>query len=195
MAASPSTDPRVQRSREAILAAAVEVLSERGFEGATIEAVVVRSGVAKTTVYRQWPNRRDLLLSAVETAVPRAEIADTGSLAGDLKSFVRELVAVLNTEPAGRILPRLIAAAEDDAELARLLSEFTAQRRKPIETAVLRAVERGEPDAGARDSDTLASLVLGPLFYRRLLSRRTLTIEFAERVVDDVLARLSQRFP
>ena len=189
MATQNPTDPRVRRSREAILAATVEVLSERGFEGASVEAVVARSGVAKTTIYRQWPTRRDLLLAAVESAVPRAEIADTGSLVGDLKSFVRDLVAVLNTEPAARILPQLIAAAEGDADLARLLSEFTAQRRKPIETAVLRAVERGEPGASARDSDTLAGLVLGPLFYRRLLARRALTLEFADKVVDDVMAR------
>jgi len=181
-----STDPRVQRSREAILAATVEVLSERGFEGATVEAVVARSGVAKTTIYRQWPNRRDLLLAAVESAVPRAEIADTGSLLGDLRSFVRDLVGVLNTEPAARILPGLIAAAEGDAEIARLLSEFTAERRRPIETALVRAAERGEKDT--RDSDTLASLLLGPLFYRRLLSRQALTREFADRVVADVMA-------
>lgn len=189
MAEAKSTDPRVQRSREAILAAAVEVLSERGFEGATIEAIVARSGVAKTTVYRQWSNRRELLMSAIESVVPRAAGSDTGSLLGDLKSFVRDLVVVLNTDPTGKIVPALIAAAEGDAEIARLLAEFTAGRRQPIETALARAAERGDQQATTHDSDTLATLLLGPLFYQRLLSRRALTVEFAETIVDDVMGR------
>lgn len=188
MAVARPVDPRVQRSRQAILAATVEVLSERGFQGATVDAVVARSGVAKTTVYRQWPSRRELLLAAVESVVPRAEISDTGSLRGDLKSFLGDLLAVLNTAPAARILPGLIAAAEGDAEIARLLAEFTAQRRKPIETALVRAAERGESGARRWDSETLATLLLGPVFYRRLLSRQALSREFADRVVDEILS-------
>jgi AcrR family transcriptional regulator len=189
MTGPKATDPRVLRSRETILKAAVEVLSERGFAGATIEAVVARSGVAKTTIYRQWANRRDLLMSAIESLVPRAEVSDTGTLIGDLKSFVRDLVVVLNTEPAGKIVPGLIAAAEGDPEIARLLAEFTARRRKPIETALLRAANRGDTQATVHDSDTLATLILGPIFYQRLLFRRPLTPDFAESVVDDVMTR------
>jgi AcrR family transcriptional regulator len=193
MTGTGSTDPRVLRSRQTVLAATVEVLSERGFEGATVEAVVARSGVAKTTIYRQWPNRRELLLAAIESVVPHADGADTGSLAGDAEAFVRDLVTVLETAPLAKIVPGLIAAAERDPEIANLLADFTAERRRPLREALRRAAGRGETAAEGWDPDVLAGLLLGPLFYRRLLSRQPLTEEFAVFVARTVLARTALR--
>ncbi|GAB2847544.1 hypothetical protein GCM10027176_58940 [Actinoallomurus bryophytorum] len=86
----------------------------------------------------------------------------------------------------GRPLPpALIDAAERDPEIARLLADFTAQRRRPVHTAV----ERVEVRAG-RDAELIDGLLLGPVFYRRLLSRQPITEEFADRVVDTFLSAL-----
>src|SRR5882762_3584246 len=67
---TPATERRPGRPRsaatdEAILDAAVDLLSEQGFLALTIEAVAARAGVAKTTLYRRWSNKDDLLLDAV----------------------------------------------------------------------------------------------------------------------------------
>jgi AcrR family transcriptional regulator len=183
-------DPRVARSRRAILAAAVSLLQEAGFNGATIEAIAARSGAAKTTIYRHWPQKRDLLLAAVESVVPKAEASDRGSLGDDLQGFVRELTTALNTPPLSGIIPAMIEAAERFPDVARILAAFTAQRREPVIRAVERAAARGE----IRDDcepEMVASMLLGPLFYRRLLSRQKVTVEFGDEVVAAVLRAVS----
>lgn len=179
-------DPRVVRSRRAILAAAVSLLEEHGFSGATVEAIAARSGAAKTTIYRHWPQKKDLLLAAVESVVPTARSLDCGNLRDDVSSFVRDLIDVLSTPPLSGIIPAMIEAAERSAEVARTLADFTAQRREPLLAAAERAVARGEVRSDC-DADLVASLLLGPFFYRRLLSRQPLTPQFGEQIVAHVL--------
>lgn len=62
-------DPRVARSRTAVIAATLDLLAERGITATTIEAVAERSGVAKTTIYRQWDRQPELVLDAIGTTV------------------------------------------------------------------------------------------------------------------------------
>lgn len=178
-------DPRVTRSRRLILEAAVALLVERGFGAATVEAISARSGVAKTTIYRHWPAKEAVLQSAVESIVPTATAPDTGSVRGDLTHFAEDLARILTTPPTSALIPGLVAAAEHDTGLGRLLTEFTAGRRRPVHDAVARGVERGEISAGT-DPEAVAELLLGPLFYRRLLSRMPVTAEMIERTVQAV---------
>ncbi|MGH3239330.1 MAG: TetR/AcrR family transcriptional regulator [Spirillospora sp.] len=188
-----STDPRAVRSRQVIINAAVELLVEHGLAGTTIEAIAARSGAAKTTIYRHWPDKRAVLLAAVETAVPSAAAPDRGSLRGDLAAFTEDLARIVTTPPTSALVPALIDAAERDAEVAGLLAHFTAQRRKPMRAAIGRAVERGEiPPDRVRDLDLIDDLLLGPLFYRRLLSRRPITPEFTSTVTDTLVAALTR---
>jgi AcrR family transcriptional regulator len=181
-----STDPRALRSRQVIIGAAVELLAAHGFAGTTIEAIAARSGAAKTTIYRHWPDKRAVLLAAVEAIVPPATVPDHGDLRADLAAFARDVVRIIGTPPTSALVPALIDAAERDPELARLLADFTAKRREPLHAAVRRAVERGEIGADC-EPGLIDGLLLGPLFYRRLLSRQPITADFAERVVDAVL--------
>lgn len=191
MVREPS-DPRVARSRRVIIDAAVALLVERGFGATTVEAISARSGAAKTTIYRHWPDKDAVLRSAVESIVPAATAPHTGSLRGDLTHFAEELTRILTTPPTSALIPGLVAAAERDPGLARLLDEFTAGRRQPVRDAVTRAVQRGEIIANT-DSEAVAELLLGPLFYRRLLSRMPLTAELIKRTVDAVEHMLAQQ--
>lgn len=184
-----SSDPRAVRSRQLIINAAVELLVEHGLAGTTVEAIAARSGAAKTTIYRHWPDKRAVLLAAVEAAVPSAALPDSGSLHGDLAAFTDDLARIITTPPTSALIPALVDAAERDAEIAGLLAHFTAERRKPLRTAIARAVERGELRP-VRDLDMIDDLLLGPLFYRRLLSRRPITPEFTGAVTDTLAAAL-----
>ncbi|MEX1280276.1 MAG: helix-turn-helix domain-containing protein, partial [Acidimicrobiia bacterium] len=83
-----ATDPRIERTRRVVLGAAVEVVAERGFSGATIDAIAQRSGVARSTIYRHWPDRGDLLLEAVSDRVGPVEASVTGDLREDLIGLV-----------------------------------------------------------------------------------------------------------
>src|SRR4051794_14489846 len=192
MTRSVSSDPRAVRSRQVIINAAVELLVEHGLAGTTIEAIAARSGAAKTTIYRHWPDKRAVLLAAVEAAVPTASAPDSGSLRGDLAAFTDDLARIVTTPPTSALVPTLIDAAERDTEIAALLALSPAQRRNPLHAAISGAVERGELPP-VHDLDLVDDLLLGPLFYRRLLSRRAITPEFTRTITDTLVAALSDR--
>ncbi|MCC3650267.1 TetR/AcrR family transcriptional regulator [Streptomyces sp. S07_1.15] len=133
---------------EAILHAAAEVLKESGVSGLTMEEVARRAGTNKNALYRRWPNRLALgvtayrRLAASETAPP-----DTGSLRGDALEMLRRANSTWSS-PYGEILRGLIAAADGTPELLAELRRDPAAGGGAYETAWLtllgRAVARGE---------------------------------------------------
>src|SRR5271154_2815383 len=84
-------DERVRRSRAAVLGATAHLLSERGFAGATVDEISRRSGVAKTTIYRHWPTRTDLLRDACSTLSTPLDTPDTGSFEADMTALMTNL--------------------------------------------------------------------------------------------------------
>ena len=180
-------DTRVIRSRTAVIAATLDLLAERGITGTTIEAVAERSGVAKTTIYRQWDGQPELVLDAIGTTVHTPNDPDTGTLRGDLFDLLGGLADALNTSPAAGLMPALIDAAERDPAFAALHQSEAAQRHQTVLTAIARGIDRGELPADADPAEVL-DMVAGPVFYRRLVSSGAVDRAFAQRIVDRVLA-------
>jgi AcrR family transcriptional regulator len=166
-----STDPRVARSRAAVLVAARDLVIETGFDGFTIEGVSARSGVAKTTIYRQWPDRNHLLLDVFEENVIEAMPPKTDDLHADLLVSVSHLAAKLEDPTTSGLIPALIEAAERDEVFRAVSRPFVERRRLPVINRLQQAVADGKlpPDA---DLDLICALLVGPLFYRRLLTRQ-----------------------
>ncbi len=192
MKRAPETDPRVVRSRASVLAAALELMSTRGIAGTTIEAVAARSGVAKTTIYRQWDNHQALALDAFASLLDAPTTPDTGTLRDDLLELVRGLARALTDSPAAALMPVLIDAAERNATFAAVHHQEAARRHQAASTAVTRAVHRGELSPDVDPADVI-DLLAGPIFYRRYVSRGTVDEAFADLVVDRVLTGLRAR--
>lgn len=180
-------DPRVTRSRTAVIAATLDLLVERGITATTIEAVAERSGVAKTTIYRQWDGQPALVLDAMGTTVRTPTDPNTGTLRGDLLDLLGGLADALTTSPAAGLIPALIDAAERDPAFAALHHREATQRHQVVHTAIARGIERGELPPDTDPADVL-DMVTGPVFYRRLVSAGTVDRAFAQRVVDRALA-------
>lgn len=186
----PSTnqtlDERVRRSRRTVLAATAELLFERGFAGASVDEISRRSGVAKTTIYRHWPTRVDLLRDACSTLGTPQNVPDTGNFETDVTALVTDLAQLLRTAKWTSVLPSIIDAAERDPDIADMYSKLQHGYSAPFETAILRAVGRGELP---KDTDTamLIAALTGPLFYRRWFSRDPLTDAFAKQIVQRIV--------
>src|SRR5579859_2496133 len=83
---------RSENSHRAILQATMEVLEETGYRAMTIEAIAERAGVGKKTIYRWWPSKAAVALEALTSHTEVQErFSDTGSLEGDLLSYVELL--------------------------------------------------------------------------------------------------------
>ena len=179
-------DPRMSRSRQRALGAALDLIAERGIAGASIEAISARSGVAKTTLYRQWPNQAALVLDAFRSIAPDPPVPDTGTLRGDLEVLVGGFAEALGNGRAGVLMAALIDAAQRDEDFAHLHAQETVRRHRPVLAVLARGLDRGELPDGA-DLDALVDRLAGPVLHRRFITGLPLHRDFGEQVVEAVL--------
>ncbi|RKQ84825.1 TetR family transcriptional regulator [Solirubrobacter pauli] len=179
-------DARVRRSRERVLAASFDLLSEGGVGGFSVDEVSRRSGVAKTTIYRHWPSREALVLEAAARISAQEPVPDTGTLEGDLTALLVSLGAKLTSARWSSVVPSLVDIAERDADFAALHSRIQRGHASSLRAVLERAVERAELPADA-DVPGLISALIGPLYYRRWFSREPIDAPFVTLVVDGVL--------
>ena len=185
-------DPRVARSREAVIRAGVELISEGGLGAFSVDAVAARSGVAKTTIYRHWPARRDLLNDVFESFDAHTPTPDTGSLREDLRFLARDLAADLAEADWPKSVAAIVGEAEHDKDLAEAHRAHVRTEMTPLRDVLERAVERGDlpPDT---DIELVAEHVSGALFFRRFVLHGTSTPDEADRLVDLALDGLVPR--
>ena len=183
---------RSARVRAAALAATLEELADAGYSALSLESVARRAGVHKTTLYRRWGTREALVLDAMlQRAQERVPIPDTGSLRADLLALARAAAAAATT-PVGEAMVRAVAAAgSHDAALAAGNRRFWQERLTIDGEIVKRAVARGElPADTAREA--LIESVLGPIYFRLLVTGERPDAPFIERVVDLVVNGAAQ---
>lgn len=179
-------DPRVRRTRRAVLAAARAVLLDEGWEGVTVGRLAVRSGYARTTLYRHWPQRLDLLRDLISEEADLAHTSPTGDLRADLVAELEALRTAMTTAGLGRVMIAIAQHARDDAELADLSRSIRAEGTRVLDAIVGAGVGRGDLAADAASGGTMALLV-GPLLFRYLDADDAPTAGFVEDVVDGFL--------
>jgi TetR/AcrR family transcriptional regulator, regulator of autoinduction and epiphytic fitness len=170
MAPTDSMDPRVERSRAVILTAAVAELAEVGYGGVTIEAVAARAGVGKSTIYRHWNDKLELIADAFETFHERM-VPDLG------ERPPRECIAILLGHVAevvvdstfSRCIPAMIEGAERDPRVREFHHRYSAERRKVLIDLIARGIDEGDFDPGI-DPELATATLLGTIFYRRLMA-------------------------
>lgn len=179
--------PRSLRADQAILEAATDVFIDRGWDGLRVEDVAVRACVGKTTIYRRYPSKLDLLLAAAEQlCAEKGPIPDTGTLRGDLSAYAATYLRMLTTTRTGRAIPEMVAAMARHPELTAPYREFFAERRAGWLVLIDRGVARAELPAGV-DRDQLVDLIVGPLFYRAFLTHEDADPAYVDRLVDTAL--------
>jgi AcrR family transcriptional regulator len=180
--------PRSTQADEAILEAATDVFIDRGWDGLRVEDVAARARVGKTTIYRRYPSKVELLIAAAERLCEeKGPIPDTGSLGGDLRAYAATYVRMLTTTRTGRAIPEMVAATARHAELTAPYREFFAERRASWLVPVDRAIERGELRSGV-DRDLLVDMIVGPLFFRTCVTHQGTDPSYVDELVDRVLA-------
>ncbi len=179
-------DPRVARSKAAVLEATRSLVAESGIGETTIDAISERSGVAKTTIYRHWPGKPAIVLDALAQVMAPPPDPDTGSVRDDLVTLLVGLIDGLSRGPLAPLLTSMMDAAERDPEVARVHRDEAAARHRVLRDAVVRGIGRGELPAGT-DADTVVAQVVGPVVYRRLVAGQEVGATDAVAVVDRAL--------
>ncbi|EGX58933.1 transcriptional regulator [Streptomyces zinciresistens K42] len=169
--------PRSAAADAAILAATREALVELGWSKLTLGDVATRAGVAKTTLYRRWSGKNELVVDAVAELFDELRLPDRGSLAADIEGVVLQFAAILARPEARSGLMAVVAeSTRDDALRERLRTSVVDRQKRLVVEGRVRAQCRGElppeSDAGeaARTVDLIFDMVAGAVVHRTLVS-------------------------
>jgi AcrR family transcriptional regulator len=178
-------DARVDRS---VLDAALGLLAEGGPDALTIDAAATRAGVARTTVYRRWRGKDELVLAVLDDVAAKLMPApNLGDTRADLVAIVDAAVRVLADADVRSLIAAIIAESTRNEPLAQTFRlRLLDLRRDELRDALEGGIARGEFD-GDLDVEAAADLLIGPVYYRMLVAGEQPAARYAERVVDAFL--------
>jgi AcrR family transcriptional regulator len=181
-------NPRTRRVREVILSAAVEVLVERGAQDVTAARVAEQADVARTTIYRHWPDQRALLLATIDVLTsPDHQTPTVGRIEVDVRTVLGFLRTRLVTHDVVSVFGALSAYAARDNAFSEGQRRFVEQLTQPTADVLAAAQERGALGVDV-DCQLEASLLAGPLLHQHLVLHSEITDGFIDEITRRWLA-------
>jgi AcrR family transcriptional regulator len=180
--------PRSAEVDDAILDAALDQFCEFGYDGLSVERVAACAGVAKTTIYRRYPTKLDLVMATLERAKEGLLVPeDSGSLREDLLAMARSYLEMLQSPTIGRAIPMMLASKARSDELATAHAEFVRARRAPGRALIEQGIARGElaPDV---DPAMITDMLSGAIFTRVVVTDEATDDAYLIALVDRILA-------
>lgn len=181
--------PRSEAAEKAILDATLRLLAELGYGGLTMDKVAAEARVSKATMYRRWPSKVHLVITAF-SQLPQLPSPDTGNLKGDLTEVLGTFLLITENASLAGVLPTLAGERARIPELADYLDEATRQRREPVKIVLERAVKRGELPTHT-DIELAIDLIMSPLVMRIFFTNNPADRAFIERMLDKILKGLA----
>ncbi len=174
-------DPAVDR---AILESARSVLARKGFTGTSMDEIARTAGVGKDTLYRRWKSKEILVqhlltvLSAENAPVPEDEDPRYA-----LFVFLQDIVRLNTRSDFGAILAGIVGESGRNPEMATAFQQFWSERRSIAGSIVRRIVDPATPD---REIGRILDNILGPIYYRLLLSGDPIDDEYLWDLIVEV---------
>jgi TetR/AcrR family transcriptional regulator of autoinduction and epiphytic fitness len=184
-------DPRIERSRRTVLEAALRQLADVGYGRFAIDAVARRSGVARSTIYRHWPDKLALVADAFETLdVQPGQDGGPDGEAPPAREQVRRLLIhlaeVFHDSLFSACLPALIDGAARDPHVRDFLDRFTRARRQALTDAIRAGVAAGDIPRHV-DPDLAATALSGAIVYRRVMTADRFDPARVDALIESVL--------
>jgi AcrR family transcriptional regulator len=184
---------RTERVRKQVVEATVAILADEGVPGVSVESVAIRSGVARTTIYRRWGSPEALMLEALrEELAPRARrTIDTGSLRADLMTLLQDVAAFAGSEQ-GRGIMQAVFIQRGSPVIAAEAHAYWTQRFDSAGEIVRRAIKRHELPEDTPER-LLVEMAAAPIYLRLFIVGEPVDDNYLEGVVQFVLTGCGAR--
>lgn len=184
--------PRSAEADAAIREATVELLADAGYANLTMSGVATTAGVSTATLYRRWRSKVDLVVDVLSVRAEERPLPDTGTLRGDCRAWLRQMVDGMRETTAGPLMAGLVGEMGRNPELADAVRTTLVGPRRAAFVALLeRAEGRGELRKGV-DYDLLIDMLSAPIYHRVLITGSPISRGFADKVVDLVLEAVTR---
>ncbi len=182
---SMSEEEKCSRRQHSILQAVSDALAEGEYHQLTIEDVAARAGVGKSTIYRWWKHKSELVLDAFKQRTAGVfELDASQSLRSNLVQQLTLLVQALN-HPVGRAL--LVVMANHRELAADFFQQYLLPRRKQTHQLIQQAIQRGELRADY-PFDLMLDTLYGPIHYQIIFFIRMPDDQYIQNLVDMALS-------
>jgi AcrR family transcriptional regulator len=179
-------NPRTTRVRKIILDAAAELLIKEGHRAVTPHQVSKATGVARSTIYRHWPDPVSLLLDAIDSVLaPDHTLPTVGNLRIDLTTALESLRRRLNKRPFRTMFAALLDHATRSPKLVPAQRRFVSGVTAPLRSIIAEAIDDGRLEQLLKPDEAAAQLV-GPIFHQHVMMH--------VRISDDLIARTVDAF-
>jgi AcrR family transcriptional regulator len=168
-----------------VLAAAAAEIRQGGYDALSIDRVAERAGVAKTTLYRRWASKAELVVALITNLREDVPFEPTDDPRGDLTGLVTAIAANLAATPA-TLIADLAAAAAREPRVGDSVRALWAERHRAVTAVVAKAQEAGLVLDHVSPA-VLVDQLVGPLYYRLLVTGEPLTADYARTLVRSVL--------
>ena len=176
-------NPRTTRVRKIVLDAASSLLIEQGHHAVTPQQVSRVTGVARSTIYRHWPDQTSLLIDAIDSVLqPHHTVPTVGDLSVDLTTTLEGLRLRLSQRPFRAMFAALLDHATRSPELIRAQRRFVSGVTAPIRSVVTAASADGRLHPSIEPEDAVARLA-GPLFHQHVMMRSRISDELIANTV------------
>jgi|SRR5581483_7988571 len=180
-------DPRIARTRAAVVEATIELIHSDGVEAVTFQSVARRAGVGRATVYRHWATTDELIFEALAEIVSTWEFSGPGRLRETIVSEIDRRRAELNQQVVRIAFNAICSRAPHDDAAAKLRDRLVGSIATSLRASIEAGEARGELRPGL-DADVLTAEVFGAMTWRSFIMGRNVTRKFIEDVVDKALA-------
>jgi AcrR family transcriptional regulator len=174
---------RSARVRSAVLEATAEVLAEGGYGRLSVDEVAARAGVHKTTIYRRWATKPDLVLAALlsrsDTVI---ELPDSGDLESDLLVFLRSVAANLASPLGGALVVATMRTTAEAREPASVRHRFWEERLDRARVRLERAKQEGDLSPNV-DTELVVEALVSPIFFRTFVRGEPVDDDFLRSLV------------
>jgi AcrR family transcriptional regulator len=188
--------PRRRTTNEAITRAARDLLAERGFQAATIEAIALRAGVGRNTIYRRWGSKEELIADALRELATDFDLLGEDDIHSLLREWLRDFARTFSDPLLGRLLAGVLGELQRNPEFADVYADRVVRpRRQALLDRLAQARDRGElrPDA---DLEHVADLLGGALVLRILpLGLQPLSETYAEELLETIWRGIAPKSP
>ncbi|MEH1822291.1 MAG: TetR/AcrR family transcriptional regulator [Nostoc sp.] len=192
---SASGRPRSIHADQAILQATLDLLAEVGYESMSIEAIASRAGVGKTTIYRRYTSKEELVADAIESLRDDVAIPDTGSFWGDMDILINNAAKKIDSPLGRQTLALIISTASSNPQFAEVYwTKYTKLRREALSKVLERAKSRAEIHKDA-DVELIIDLLSGSLYYALIFKPITEPVEaYMRRTMNLLIKGVGKEF-
>ncbi|PQQ40922.1 TetR family transcriptional regulator [Photorhabdus luminescens] len=184
--------PRDSDTTKTVLSAALALAESGRIADITINHIALYSGVAKSTIYRRWPNVSAVLMDAFFDDIELLIIYDKQMpVIESMRVTIKKLIEVLQSK-RGLLFRYLLGAAQYDTEVREVfIQRWLEPRRQLGKQSILHAIKQGEISSNT-DHNLLLDCIFGAIYYKYMVSFSPITPEFVDKVIDCAFGGLAR---